>query len=47
MKFGFVPFLVIGISFIVLGINGQRAFFAIGIVFIILGLIMALKMRKR
>lgn len=46
MKFKFVPFLVIGIAFIVLGINGQRAFFAIGIVFMILGFIMGLKTRK-
>ncbi len=32
-----IPFLVIGIAFIALGISGQKAFIAIGIVFMALG----------
>lgn len=32
-----IPFLVIGIAFITLGISGQKAFIAIGIVFMALG----------
>ncbi|HWN09356.1 MAG TPA: hypothetical protein VNO50_08865 [Pyrinomonadaceae bacterium] len=47
MKYGFAPFLVIGIAFIVLGINGQRTFFAIGLVFLVLGFIMAIKLKRR
>lgn len=47
MRFGFVPFLVIGISFIVLGISGQRAFLGIGIAFLILGFIMAIRLKRR
>lgn len=38
MRYSFGPFMVIGIAFIVLGINGKKAFLAIGIVFLILGL---------
>jgi hypothetical protein len=32
-----IPFLVIGIAFIALGISGQKAFIAIGIVFMAIG----------
>lgn len=32
-----LPFLVIGIAFIALGISGQKAFIAIGIVFLAIG----------
>ena len=46
MRFKYVPFLVIGIAFIVLGMNGQRAFFAIGIAFLVLGFIMAIRSKR-
>jgi hypothetical protein len=32
-----IPFLVIGIAFLALGISGQKAFIAIGIVFMAIG----------
>jgi len=45
MRYAYAPFLVMGIVFIVLGINGQRTFIPIGIVFLILGLAMAKKIK--
>ncbi|MBC8031085.1 MAG: hypothetical protein H7Z16_13305 [Pyrinomonadaceae bacterium] len=47
MRYIFAPFLVIGITFFILGINGQRAFFPIGVVFVALGLVMAIRMKRR
>ena len=47
MRYSFAPFLVVGITFIVLGINGQRTFIPIGIVFLVLGLVLAVKMKRR
>ena len=47
MRYSFAPFLAIGITFVILGINGQRTFLPIGIVFIVLGLVMAIRMKRR
>jgi hypothetical protein len=47
MRYSFAPFLVIGIAFVILGNNGQKAFFAVGLAFIALGLVMAIKMKRR
>jgi len=46
MQYRFVPFLVIGIAFIVLGINGQRTFFYVGITFLVLALALAIRKHK-
>jgi len=46
MRYSFAPFMVIGIAFIVLGMNGKRAFFAIGIVFLILSMISATRLKR-
>ncbi len=42
-----VPFLVIGIAFIALGITGQRVFLAIGVVFLALGAALMARQRKK
>ena len=47
MRYSFAPFLVIGITFLILGTNGQRTFVPLGIVFIALGLVLAIRMRRR
>ena len=47
MQYSYAPFLVVGITFVVLGINGQRTFIPIGCVFIVLGLIIAIKLKRR
>lgn len=44
MRNRFVPFLVLGLAFIAIGIAGQRAFIFIGIVFLLLSVAL---MRKR
>ena len=41
-----MPFLVIGIAFIAIGISGQKAFIAIGIVFMALGAAMLARQRR-
>lgn len=41
-----VPFLVIGIAFIALGISGQRAFIAIGVAFLALGAALLFRQRR-
>lgn len=41
-----IPFLVIGIAFIALGISGQKAFIAIGIVFMAIGAALLLRQRR-
>lgn len=41
-----IPFLVIGIAFIALGISGQKAFIAIGIVFLAIGGAMLARQRR-
>ena len=40
-----VPFLIIGMGFIALGISGQKAFIGIGVVFLAIGV--ALQARQR
>ena len=46
MRYG-LPFLTIGIAFVVLGINGKSAFLALGIAFLVLGLVTAIRMKRR
>ena len=41
-----IPFLVIGIAFIGLGISGQRAFIGIGVVFMAIGAAMLARQRR-
>lgn len=41
-----LPFLVIGIAFIALGISGQKAFLAIGIAFMVLGAVLMARQRR-
>jgi hypothetical protein len=41
-----IPFLVIGIVFLILGATGRRAFVAIGIVFIVLGIVLSTRQRR-
>ena len=41
-----LPFLVIGIACITLGISGQKAFIAIGIVFMAIGAAMIARQRR-
>ena len=41
-----IPFLVIGIAFITLGISGQKAFIGIGIVFMAIGAAMLARQRR-
>ena len=41
-----IPFLVIGLAFITLGISGQKAFIAIGIVFMVLGAALLTRLRR-
>lgn len=41
-----IPFLVIGIAFIALGISGQKAFVAIGVVFMALGAAILARQRR-
>ena len=41
-----IPFLVIGIAFIAIGISGQKAFIAIGIVFMALGAALLVRQRR-
>lgn len=41
-----IPFLVIGIAFITLGISGQKAFIAIGIVFMAIAAAMLARQRR-
>jgi hypothetical protein len=41
-----LPFLVIGIAFITLGISGQKAFIAIGIVFMAIGAALLVRARR-
>lgn len=41
-----IPFLVIGIAFIALGISGQKAFIAIGIVFMAIGAALLSRQRR-
>lgn len=41
-----VPFLVIGIAFLGLGISGQKAFIAIGIVFMAIGAALLVRARR-
>lgn len=41
-----LPFLVIGIAFIALGISGQRTFIALGVVFMAIGAAMLARQRR-
>lgn len=41
-----LPFLVIGIAFIALGISGQKAFIAIGIAFLAIGAVLIARQRR-
>lgn len=47
MRYSFAPFLAVGITFVVLGINGQRTLLYIGIAFIVFGLVLAQKLKNR
>ena len=41
-----LPFLVIGMAFIALGISGQKAFIGIGVVFLAVGTAMLARQRR-
>lgn len=38
-----VPFLVIGLAFLILGASGRRAFLAIGLAFLVLGIVFLMR----
>lgn len=41
-----IPFLVIGIAFVAIGISTQRAFLAIGLAFVALGIVLLARQRR-
>ena len=41
-----MPFLVVGIAFLALGVAGQRAFLPIGLVFFVLGVVFFARERR-
>jgi hypothetical protein len=47
VRYSFAPFLVLAISFIAIGITGQRVFIYIGVAFLVLALVMMRKLFDR
>jgi membrane-bound ClpP family serine protease len=42
-----IPFLVLGVAFIAIGISGNRAFTTIGLVFLVLGFVKLARARGK
>lgn len=40
-----VPFLVVGLAFLILGVSGRRAFLTIGLAFLVLGMVLMARQR--